>query len=109
MGSAKADLALPITMLRWRPQLPDADRKQNILVSVGSDGRILHWDVNTRKIKSELTEADNELFCLDYKVDGSQFATAGKQHYVQVYDEDTRKPLFQMTGYDSEAHSNRVF
>jgi len=110
---AKHGPTLPVTMLRWRPYQSDDETslKHQVLISVGADGRILHWDVGCRKVISVLREEDNELFCLDYRQDGTQFATAGRALRVQVYDEATRKPLFKMgnTMDVTEGHSNRIF
>jgi WD40 repeat protein len=98
-------------MVRWRPQLESDGVKKQILVSVGGDGRILHWDIGQRKVVHEIKEADNELFCIDYSPDGTQFATAGKKLRVQVYDETRREPLFKMGNEidKSQGHSNRAF
>jgi WD40 repeat protein len=101
----------PTTQLRWRPQQA-ASKTRNVLVSVGADGRITHWHASSGKCLHEIREPDNQLYCLDYAPDGSQFATAGKQREIRVYDEGTKKLAQKLKGGDSlntPGHSNRVF
>ncbi len=61
----------------------------------------MHWHVTTGiyiffnffilgKELSRIEEADNQIFGLDYNKDGSQFATAGKDCTIRVYDEETQ-------------------
>lgn len=102
---------LPATQIRWRPQ-QSLSRTKNILVSVGADGRLLHWHTSSGKCLHEIVEPDNQLFCVDYAPDGSQLATAGRQREVRVYDESTKKLAQVLVGGDSvntPGHSNRVF
>eukprot|EP00439_Symbiodinium_sp_Y106_P034671 s3244_g4.t1 len=59
-----------------------------------------------------IVEPENQLFCLDFLYDGTQFATAGKQRHIRIYDESTKKLVQLMRGgNDSETAgpSNRVF
>lgn len=48
---------------------------------------------------------------LDYNKDGSQFATAGKDRTIRVYDENTKSLITEMTGgiWQYPGHSNRIF
>merc|ERR1719265_2829779 len=102
---------LPTTQVRWRPQQA-LSKTKNVLISVGADGRILHWHTSSGKCLHEIIEPDNQLYCLDYVADGSQFATAGKKREVRIYDESTKKLAQVLIGGDSvntPGHSNRVF
>eukprot|EP00440_Ansanella_granifera_P021627 gb/GFBE01023476.1/.p1 GENE.gb/GFBE01023476.1/~~gb/GFBE01023476.1/.p1 ORF type:complete len:344 (+),score=66.54 gb/GFBE01023476.1/:1-1032(+) len=102
---------LPTTQVRWRPS-QCISKTKNVLVSVGADGRILHWHASSGKCLHEIVEPDNQLFCVDYLSDGSQFATAGKRREVRIYDEYTKKLTQVMKGGDqvnTPGHSNRVF
>lgn len=104
---------MPITSLRWRPTCWDTDIVHHVLVAVGSDGRIRHWNALTRNILHETRIEDEELFCLDFRPDGAQYAVAGKNHVVYVYDEETMKQAFQMTGLspedDPRGTASRIF
>lgn len=105
---------LPTTMVRWRPQLglDKARLSKGLLVSVSCDGRILHWNVDTRKKVSEIQEVGNQLFCVDYRPDGDQFATSGLKRAVHVYDAGTMKLMQAMSGGDGRSvagHANRIF
>lgn len=104
---------LPTTQLRWRPHSAQSKTK-SVLISVNAefDGQILHWHIKSGKCLHTITEKGNQLFCLDYFNDGSQFATAGKDRLVRVYDEATKRMVQALQGGDAKetaGHSNRIF
>jgi len=104
---------LPTTQLRWRPHNAQSKTK-SVLISVNAefDGQILHWHIKSGKCLHTITEKGNQLFCLDYFSDGSQFATAGRDRLVRVYDEATKRLVQTLQGgdmKDTAGHSNRVF
>jgi len=110
--SAK-DTPLPTTQLRWRPHSAQSKTK-SVLISVNAefDGQILHWHIKSGKCLHTITEKGNQLFCLDYFADGSQFATAGRDRIVRIYDEATKRLVQSLQGGDMKecaGHSNRVF
>jgi WD40 repeat protein len=39
----------------------------------------------------ETFEEDNYILSVDYKADGSAFATGGKSNIIKIYDEETKK------------------
>ncbi|EER17247.1 wd-repeat protein, putative [Perkinsus marinus ATCC 50983] len=101
----------PVTQIRWRPMGSSA-KTQNVLVSVNAEGVVSHWHVTSASCMHEFTEDGNQLFCVDYSPDGSQFATAGRERGVAVYDENTKALITTLKGGDSlhtPGHSNRVF
>lgn len=104
---------LPTTQLRWRPHSQQSKTK-SVLVSVNAefDGQILHWHIKSGKCLHTITERGNQIFCLDFFQDGSQFATAGRDRLVRVYDEATKRLVQTLQGGDlknTAGHSNRVF
>lgn len=104
---------LPTTQLRWRPHSAQSKTK-SVLISVNAefDGQICHWHIKSGKCLHTITERGNQLFCLDYYADGSQFATAGRDRLVRVYDEATKRQVMTLQGGDMKetaGHSNRVF
>lgn len=104
---------LPTTQLRWRPHTAQSKTK-SVLISVNAefDGQILHWHIKSGKCLHTITEKGNQLFCLDYFADGSQFATAGRDRLVRIYDEATKRQVQTLQGGDlkeTAGHSNRVF
>jgi WD40 repeat protein len=110
---AHLSAALPVTQLRWRPHTAQSKTK-SVLISVNAefDGQILHWHIKSGKCLHTITEKGNSLFCLDYFHDGSQFATAGRDRIVRIYDEATKRPVQTLEGGDlktTAGHSNRVF
>eukprot|EP00933_Yihiella_yeosuensis_P047499 TRINITY_DN43334_c0_g1_i1.p1 TRINITY_DN43334_c0_g1~~TRINITY_DN43334_c0_g1_i1.p1 ORF type:complete len:354 (+),score=60.57 TRINITY_DN43334_c0_g1_i1:73-1134(+) len=112
-GKDLSSMPLPTTQLRWRPHSAQSKTK-SVLISVNAevDGQILHWHIKSGKCLHTITEKGNQLFCLDYFNDGSQFATAGRDRIVRVYDEATKRLVQTLQGgdlKDTAGHSNRVF
>lgn len=112
-GKAGLDSPLPTTQLRWRPHSAQSKTK-SVLISVNCefDGQISHWHIKSGKCLHTITESGNQIFCLDYFHDGSQFVTAGKDRIVRVYDEATKRLVQSLEGGDQKTtsgHSNRVF
>lgn len=112
-GKDGFDGPLPTTQLRWRPHSAQSKTK-SVLISVNaeSDGQIQHWHIKSGKCLHTITERGNQLFCLDYFADGTQFATAGRDRLVRVYDEATKRQVQTLQGGDlkeTAGHSNRVF
>lgn len=104
---------LPTTQLRWRPHSAQSKTK-SVLVSVNAefDGQICHWHIKSGKCLHTITERGNQLFCLDFFSDGSQFATAGRDRVLRIYDEATKRMVQTLEGGDLKStagHSNRVF
>jgi len=38
-----------------------------------------------------ILEPENEINCMDFSQDGDQFATAGRDHCIRIYDTETLK------------------
>jgi COMPASS component SWD3 len=54
---------------------------------------------------------DNRLLAVDYKPDGTMFATGGSDCVVRVYNESTRKCLLELAGGGTgePGHNNKIF
>eukprot|EP00386_Alphamonas_edax_P006640 GDKI01021449.1.p1 GENE.GDKI01021449.1~~GDKI01021449.1.p1 ORF type:complete len:385 (+),score=92.15 GDKI01021449.1:75-1229(+) len=101
----------PTTQLRWRPHT-NSTRTKNVLISVNADGVVQHWHITSGKCLHQISEEGNQLFCIDYMRDGSQFAVAGKNREIHVYDEATKQLVTKCEASDSwglRGHANRVF
>ena len=101
---------LPTTAIRFRPT-SGRSKTKNILLAVNADGSLDHWHITSGRKLHTVTEDDNQLLCVDYRYDGGQFATAGKDYTVRIYDEATKTRVLELaqsfgTGH---GHSNRVF
>jgi len=101
---------LPTTSIRFRPS-SGRSKTKNVLLAVNADGSLDHWHVTSRRKIHTVEEKDNQLLCVDYRYDGGQFATAGKDYSVRIYDEATKTKVAELaqsfgTGH---GHSNRVF
>lgn len=103
---------MPVTSLRFRP-VTTASKTKNVLLAVDADGVAKHWHVTSGKCLHTITaEGDNQLFAVDYRTDGTMFATAGSDKHIRIYDEATKSLVQSMTGgipHVTVGHSNRVF
>lgn len=53
---------------------------------------------------------DNHLYTIDYSNDGTLLATAGKDKFVRLYDEQTKSLVLKMKERKELCgHSNRIF
>jgi len=86
-GSARLDFnisppnrILPVTALRFHPAAP-------ILVLTASDGTLEKRDIRSGEVLFHTKEENNEIYCLDYRRDGSYFATGGSDGSIRVYED----------------------
>jgi WD40 repeat protein len=76
---------LPCTSLRFHPLNP-------ILLVCGSDGTVEKRDLRACEAPSwHIKEEGNEVYCCDYRRDGTAFATAGSDGTLRVYDDHTNQ------------------
>jgi len=107
-------VALPATCVRFRPDVPTVKAK-NVFVSCDALGNVVHWHMTSGKRLHTFKEENNQVFALDFKKDATQFATAGKDTAVRLYDETTKQCVVKMErgmGFGPMAttgHSNRIF
>jgi len=102
--------ALPVTGIKFRPV--GAAKVKNVLLAVNADGSVSHWHITSGKCLHTIRDETNQLYCVDYRQDGTIFATAGKDFTVRVYDEATKTLMSEMRsgfGKVTPGHSNRVF
>ncbi|XP_043939447.1 uncharacterized WD repeat-containing protein alr2800-like [Protopterus annectens] len=103
---------LPVTALNYHPC------KSQILMTVGADGIVTVYNLVSKNAVHHVTEEKNEINALDFCLDGSVFATAGKDRNIRLYDSKTvqlvhmfEAPNF-MTVDDltvTSGHSRRIF
>jgi COMPASS component SWD3 len=89
--------ALPITSIRFRP-VNDKSKTKNVLLAVSADGDVQHWHVTSGRLLHSHREENNQLFCADFKSNAEQFAAAGKDHVIRIYDEATKTLIQEMDG-----------
>lgn len=101
---------MPITALKWRPQSSHM-KTMNVLVTAQADGSLKHWHTTSGKcLHQRCDNPDNHLYTLDFNVDGTLLAAAGRDCHVRIYDETTKSLALDMKERgELPGHSNRVF
>ncbi|XP_068136081.1 uncharacterized WD repeat-containing protein alr2800-like [Hyperolius riggenbachi] len=101
-----------VTAISYHPE------NSNILVAAGADGLISFYDIRAEINVLSLTEPENEIHALDYSMDGSVFATAGKDRHIRLYDSHTNEVLNILRAPDfliddelslTSGHTRRIF
>ncbi|XP_067403083.1 uncharacterized protein [Emydura macquarii macquarii] len=99
------------TALSYHPRRP------SLLLAVGADGIISLYNLDSETLLATVIEKENEINAMDFCMDGSTYATAGKDRHIRLYDSHTNQlshilqaPDF-MTGdvTPSSGHSRRIF
>jgi len=102
----------PFSCVRWRPKTPHAMTK-NVLVTTNADGEIQHWHMTSGKCLNTIKEpsADPQLYCINYNHDVTKFVAVGSEPTIKIYDEETKKLEYKLTGSGSSipGHNSRVF
>jgi len=100
-----------------------------MITACSADGFIFDWEINPNNVSKEIgddegkelkfgelvsrirEENKNEINCMDFSPEGDSFATAGKDHVIRIYDDETKKVTSRLQGYINKncGHSNRVF
>lgn len=80
-------------------------------MAANAAGRIVEFSTKTGKKIHESVEEDNYIFALDYSYNGKQFATAGKDCVVRIYDSETKTVHTALSGvhWHKPGHNNRLF
>jgi|TARA_B110001450_G_C17586483_1_gene467158 WD40 repeat protein len=103
---------MPVTALRWRPQTSTM-KTANVLVAAYADGFLKHWHATSGKCLHQRQcedNPDNQLYSIDYNHEGNLLATAGKDKYIRLYDEQTKSIVLRMKeSGELPGHSNRIF
>ena len=110
------DENLPITCIRFRPSSDSSSKTKNVLIAACADGTITHWHMMSQTCLYSIAEqqdtTDSQIYACDYRADGEQFATGGRDGKVRLYDESTKALTATMTaGRDkgTTGHSNRIY
>ena len=67
-----------------------------MLLSSNCDGNIVHWHALSGKFLHKLKESENQVMALDYTLSGAQFAAAGQDFHIRIYDEDTKSMIIDL-------------
>lgn len=103
---------LPITCIRFRPNT----LTNHTFLSASAAGPVQHWHMSSGKSLHTFSDKHNQVNALDFSASGAEFATAGRDGKVRIYDESTKQIVTTLEGgifgdYSSDipGHSNRVF
>lgn len=101
------------TVIKWKPHLDSKD-SENLLLAGDNNGNITKYDVTDGMVVDQITwkgEEENKIYAIDYTKNGRNFATAGYDGIVRIYDDITMKLVQESDPFKSGhgGHSNRVF
>ena len=101
------------TIIKWKPHA-DAKDSEYFLLAGDNDGNITKYDVTDGMIVDQIAwkgDNENKIYALDYSKNGRNFAAAGFDGMVRIYDDITMKLLLECDPFKSGhgGHSNRVF
>ncbi|KAJ9472147.1 Ribosome biogenesis protein WDR12-like protein [Diplonema papillatum] len=103
------------TAIRWRPHGPT--KAYDLIVACAS-GVIQQWswdEETDAEYVGAIVEPGNEILCVDYSPDGTQFASVGSDRIVRIYDTMSGKLSHKLdTGIDArgfakQGHTSRIF
>eukprot|EP00762_Andalucia_godoyi_P003517 ANDGO_04350.mRNA.1 putative WD repeat-containing protein alr2800 len=103
--------SFPVTCIRYRP-FSESMSTRNVLLATTSTGLVQHWHVSSSRNIHTISEHPNQTYTCDYRHDGMLFATAGSDHIMRVYSEETKTLISQLSGGHGDVtagNSNRVF
>jgi WD40 repeat protein len=111
MLSAPLTEQLAVTTMSFRP-VNDVFNTKNVLLAGSADGSLSHWHVTSRACFYTAYEPDNDVYAVEYHPDGLQYASAGKDATIRVYDEQKKKIALVMRNGKKNVcagHSSRVY
>ncbi|XP_041364613.1 suppressor of mec-8 and unc-52 protein homolog 1-like [Gigantopelta aegis] len=107
-GELKKDLrktrhgGYPIMSLKFHP------KDHSILFAGTSEGLVYAINIETGDFQTICTETGNEINCIDFDSEGYNFATAGKDLAVRIYDLKTYQLEREYSGYDEKTPNEQV-
>ena len=100
-----------VTSIAWKKPL-DGHIKSQSFKAVTSDGQILKWDSTSKPEEIEVVykSEHNYYHTLDFSHDGGlKFACAGYLPIIEIFEEETLKPVQFFDIVDRIGHSNKVY
>ena len=67
-----------------------------MFLSGNADGSLIYWHAESGKQLHRMVEQNNQILCMDFKKDGCQFVTAGKDFNIRVYDDEKKEVIRTM-------------
>ncbi|KAL5018559.1 hypothetical protein ScPMuIL_004281 [Solemya velum] len=93
---------LQIMCLRFHPKDP------NILLAGTGEGKLYAFNVESGTETEVTVEKGNEINCLDFSLDGYNFATGGRDMKIRVYDTKTMKMENIYEGYSAKKDPTEI-
>lgn len=91
-----------IMCMRFHP------KEHHVLLAGTSEGLVFLCNTETGDITEKLSEKGNEINCIDFDYDGFNFATAGKDLNVRIYDTKTFELDRLYGGYDNTQNPSEI-
>ncbi|MCQ2817549.1 MAG: hypothetical protein MJ252_09825 [archaeon] len=85
-----------VQVMKWRPKIEG--RTNNILMAACRD-TIFEFHVTSNKLIYRKQFTDNEIFSMDFSIDGSDYALGFKDGSIRVYDGVEKKEKLKLGGF----------
>lgn len=101
---------MPVTGIRWRP-LVSVSKTKHILLSVTSDGGIIHWHATSGKELHKQILPGTQCLACDFSKEGTMYAVGCQDMFIRIFDEATKAQTYELSQGIGEriGHSNRIF
>jgi len=80
-------------------------RDGRLLASAASDGRIIVWDLASRRPLFEFADARSGILSVAFSPDGSRLASGGRDQTVRLWDLSTRRQAAMLRGHEGAVRS----
>lgn len=77
---------MPITSVRFRPELVDTSRKP-VLLATTCDGGVVHWNLANGKSLSTIRLRNEQIYSADFNSDGTNYILGCKEGKIKLFDE----------------------
>ncbi|XP_064608656.1 uncharacterized WD repeat-containing protein all2124-like [Liolophura sinensis] len=91
-----------VMCIRFNPKNPD------LFFATTSEGMVYSCNIKDGSCQEIINEKGNEINCLDFSLDGFDFATAGKDLAVRLYDTKTLQMTKTYEGYNAKTVPDEV-
>ncbi|CAJ0596975.1 unnamed protein product [Cylicocyclus nassatus] len=92
-----------VNTLAWHPVA------SNLLLTAGGENKLLLWNVGTGEALLEIAGHPDQIFCIGFNYDGSQFVTTCKDKKIRILDTRSGEVLHEGMGHEGVKPQRAIF